>query len=470
MCKLQHNRVVRFLGCLVLVLSLLVNLSPLKAEATAVVAGALTFEGLMAALYSMGIGIVATHFTVELWNKIGNSLGQAITETGDDTITEAWIDLEAMYDAYIPGGGQDPDDELKWAEKLKHALSRGLLAAIAGWLCTLVNMGGYEVEGDAAATGWSFYGDTLLPTLTEYSNCPYVVLYNDGSTYCFLSTDHPVVLDSSKGYFYITQKTNFYYDYAPKSSITSWNINSKYLHDNLKTHTSTISFIRSGCSKILWSNYDVLSYKDGSVLHSADSDPSSTQTEIIEPSIYVGDIPEQIQNGDKDEDNLILPIIDPFRVIQSPDTALDDVNQLQQQLANGTTTLDQYLEQVQLQEPTIDPDPPSTDPTYPSIDPSDPSDPSVPDGPVSDIKHYGLDLKDYFPFCIPFDLYEFFNVLIAEPKAPVFHWELHDLSGNTYNIDVDLSAWDSFAAVFRRMQLLLFIVGLAAASRKFIKW
>lgn len=153
-------------------------------------------------------------------------------------------------------------------------------------------------------------------------------------------------------------------------------------------------------------------------------------------------------------------------MIQSPETALDDVNQLQQQLMNGTTTLDEYLQQVQLQEPSVDPDP-----SVPSVDPIDPTTPSVPpDGPVSDIKPYGLVLKEYFPFCIPFDIYDFFSVLIAEPQAPQFHWELQDLSGNTYSIDVDLSPWDSFAAVFRRMQLLLFIVGLAAASRKFIKW
>ena len=81
-----------------------------------------------------------------------------------------------------------------------------------------------------------------------------------------------------------------------------------------------------------------------------------------------------------------------------------------------------------------------------------------------------VDLKDFFPFCIPFDLYEFFKLLCAEPEAPVFHWEITDLSGETYPIDIDLSSWDTFAAFFRYLQLFVFIIGLAMASRKFIKW
>ena len=180
MSKLQYNRLFRFLVCLVLVLSFLVNLSPLKAEATAVAGAALSFEGLMSVLYSMGIGIVATELTVEAWNNIGNSLTKAITDTGDSTITEAWIDLEAMYDSYIPGGGQDPDDELEWAEKLKHALSRGLLGAIAGWLCTLVNLGGFQVEEDIVANDqFYFYNGILLKDPGSYSDLPYMALTVD---------------------------------------------------------------------------------------------------------------------------------------------------------------------------------------------------------------------------------------------------------------------------------------------------
>lgn len=81
-----------------------------------------------------------------------------------------------------------------------------------------------------------------------------------------------------------------------------------------------------------------------------------------------------------------------------------------------------------------------------------------------------VDLTQFFPFCIPFDLFEFFKLLHAEPVAPVLYWEMADLAGQTYSISIDLSEWDSVAQLFRRLQLFLFICGLAVASRKFIKW
>lgn len=91
--------------------------------------------------------------------------------------------------------------------------------------------------------------------------------------------------------------------------------------------------------------------------------------------------------------------------------------------------------------------------------------------PPSDHNVFALaDLSKFFPFCIPFDLYDFFTLLNADPVAPVLSWEIKDLAGQTYSLDVDLSQWDSVALLFRRLQLFLFITGLAAASRKFIKW
>lgn len=91
--------------------------------------------------------------------------------------------------------------------------------------------------------------------------------------------------------------------------------------------------------------------------------------------------------------------------------------------------------------------------------------------PPADYKQFQLvDLQHFFPFCIPFDLFDFFAVLNAEPVAPVFHWEIQDLSGNVYSVDIDLSKWDPLARTFRLLQLFLFVTGLAAASRKFIKW
>jgi hypothetical protein len=124
---------------------------------------------------------------------------------------------------------------------------------------------------------------------------------------------------------------------------------------------------------------------------------------------------------------------------------------------------------------TDDPDSGSNDPTTPTTgtdNPDSPGDDGSQDVPLTpdQLQPFVVDLRDFFPFCIPFDLYDFFQLLDADPVAPVFHREIQDLAGNVYSIDIDLSAWDSTALFFRRLQLLVFTVGLAMASRKFIKW
>lgn len=94
---------------------------------------------------------------------------------------------------------------------------------------------------------------------------------------------------------------------------------------------------------------------------------------------------------------------------------------------------------------------------------------------VGEINDYTLDLTTVFPFCLPFDLYDFVSVLCAEPTAPNFTWVI-PLKSSTFGIDeeyefvVDLSAFDDVMSVVRDMELFAFIVGLIIATRsKFIR-
>lgn len=78
-------------------------------------------------------------------------------------------------------------------------------------------------------------------------------------------------------------------------------------------------------------------------------------------------------------------------------------------------------------------------------------------------------LKDFFPFCIPFDLYAMMQALCADPVAPSFTFATSFL-GHVYTVDIDLSAWNDVATVVRYMVVAIYIVALAVATRKFIKW
>lgn len=89
-----------------------------------------------------------------------------------------------------------------------------------------------------------------------------------------------------------------------------------------------------------------------------------------------------------------------------------------------------------------------------------------------DAMEYTLDLRDYFPFCLPFDIGNLLACFIAEPQAPSFEWEFptgydatnHEFTMQTFTID--LSMWDNVAYWLRKGELAIFIVGLAAVTRQ----
>lgn len=87
---------------------------------------------------------------------------------------------------------------------------------------------------------------------------------------------------------------------------------------------------------------------------------------------------------------------------------------------------------------------------------------------VNDYQAPGL--PDVFPFCIPFDIYAFFECLAADPVAPSFTWRFYIPGICDEEIEIDLAVFDSAARILRTMELLLFIVGLAFVTRdKFLR-
>lgn len=124
-------------------------------------------------------------------------------------------------------------------------------------------------------------------------------------------------------------------------------------------------------------------------------------------------------------------------------------------------------------EPII-PDSPVDVPTVPDrpVVPEQPTIPGKPDVTQEDIDEAlegvtTIDLRSVFPFCIPFDLYNI--ILIFDTgenrRAPhiTFVFPLTD-----WEIDVDLAVFDPVAGILRVLELILFIVGLAVATRSLI--
>jgi len=88
---------------------------------------------------------------------------------------------------------------------------------------------------------------------------------------------------------------------------------------------------------------------------------------------------------------------------------------------------------------------------------------------LSNYRSFGL--SAVFPFCIPFDVIAALKLFSANAVAPNFVWTF-SFGGlfNPVSINLDLSQFDDTAALVRKLETVLFIVGLAVATRsKFIR-
>lgn len=104
------------------------------------------------------------------------------------------------------------------------------------------------------------------------------------------------------------------------------------------------------------------------------------------------------------------------------------------------------------------------------------TDPDNPDPDDTDLDNYKADLRDVFPFCIPFDLIHLLNVLDAEPEAPVFKIPIDLEAGNPFTGDkivdyhsemvIDLSDYDDAIKVIRILEIIAFLLGLMLITRQ----
>lgn len=122
----------------------------------------------------------------------------------------------------------------------------------------------------------------------------------------------------------------------------------------------------------------------------------------------------------------------------------------------------------------IIPDNPVDVPTVPDR-PIVPEQPTIPDKPTIDQETLDqalqgattIDLRAIFPFCIPFDLYNLLLIFDTgeNRKAPHITFTF-PITG--WVIDVDLAPFDPVAGILRLLELIIFIIGLAVATRSLI--
>lgn len=444
-------KLLRCLVCLILVCCILINCSPLRAKATMVggyIAGK-TAAGVLGWLFSAAMGAVFVDVTYDTLTSMGNDIHSHVGEYYKDDVETSNTVIGYLDDlSYNFGGSGDGtnngDDSGNENNPLTH-LPTALFVALMDWAKGLINGDSVLVEdvdvseSEPPITSTVYYirggANTISATgefvigLVEYTNGTnqyrHVYAVSDskikaGSRY--------FTLDSNTGYYYYQ-----FYQTGGYSTVfeESFACDDPYLH----------VFLGDGASiSGLDAMPQLVEYFNG-----------KKDVQVV-PDLYVGDIPQKVQDGTFDDDEYQLPYINPAPFFQNQTDVVDALNNVATQLQDQTMTYEQYMEQIQTEGEATDPDP----------DPDNPE-------PDSELGQFTLDLKKFFPFCIPFDLYDFLTCLAADPVAPVINWQIPVPGGDAYSLSLDLSPFDSVAQLLRRLELLLFCVGLAIKTRDLIK-
>lgn len=142
----------------------------------------------------------------------------------------------------------------------------------------------------------------------------------------------------------------------------------------------------------------------------------------------------------------------------------------------------QELIQKLQQDPSVNPDPnpnpnPNPDPN-PNPNPNPNPDPDNPETPTpeEEASPYKADLKDIFPFCIPFDLIHLLKVFDADAEAPVFEFPLDIEMDNPFTgekvvdyhhvFKVDMADYEPVVKILRIFQVIFFIIALMLITRQ----
>lgn len=451
-------RWLRILVCFLLIICLTINLSPLRAEATgleaALVAVAPYAAPIAIAGIIIGLGVMASSNT-DAFDGLVDSCTDAMTTAG-------YVVSGNVQGLYMDG---------------KSYFSNSLVNAVRNWLWASGSLtSGY--------VGNLSKGDTFLfnPVANSFSGNNFYTL-TEGPAYLF-------------GFYRVSDSTTKY------QMVVAWSGscgNSLNVTSN-GSSTSLPSSGNSGSSLYYRYNYETLNFSDYAhcpVWYDYNAIGASSYKDAVKAVVDGLAHPDKcivsseldvtlgnVISEDQDIEDIIVTIV-PIEIdltdypeFQSPEEPDDSEDPKVVPFWPITTpgnyedllTMDQTT--AQLGDTAYQPE--TSDPGSGSGSGGNSGTGSGSTGswtPPSNHSQFALvDLKKYFPFCIPFDLFDFFSLLNADPVAPVFHWEIQDLYGNVYSLDIDLSEWDSVAQTFRLLQLFLFITGLAAASRKFIKW
>lgn len=345
--KVLHSAI-----CLLVVCSILLTMVPVKAEAVLLESGLAI--GIAACLILATAGVVFNPETVEDIKAIGNSFQTYMYQWGEDNnkqteVQEGLSSIVIINPFGASDGESDGEDDGSWESPndTKIKLARGILKGITAWVgAVILNQIVIEKEGEEAPEGYAYYNGVLLKKFNwDTEEFPYAIIFKSGSSYFFVKGESPFYCRHETSGFYVRQFENgTFWQYKCGSDGSAWYYN----------NDASNTYFYHAFSSLIWSNHDVFeyawndSYYPTDILYLAGSEPVYAQTEIIEPSVYVGDVPSDLQEGNITEEEIPLVDIDYSQVLPQGQTALQSIQSLAGQLESGSMTYEDYLEKIKI--------------------------------------------------------------------------------------------------------------------------
>lgn len=385
----------------------------------------------------------------------------------DDEESKLSEQMDAIKDAINNGAEEDLNQTLKISEDLLSALK--LFAAFC------IGENALALPGEEAPEGYAYYNGVLLPEFPDVANKPYVYLLRTNENYAKYGDYMMMASSMPVTYYYRSDYPELSYPRL-NGEAGAWYVYGYQVTDsgsysgvyNNSRGSGSASLACNYGGDIIWANHDIIHESNGSVWFPS-SEPLTQEEAYLEAAAILGETAQGIQDGTKTSDDIVVPgyvnVSEFFADASSLDDVMQNYNQISQELQDGTRNYDDFVQSITATNPGTG----DNENTGDDIIGGDNITGTDPWTPPDDPGNFALDLSKVFPFCIPFDLYAFLACLNAEPVAPVIQWELALPGGGSYPMEIDLSPFESVAQVLRRLQLLLFIVGLAIKTRDLIK-
>lgn len=449
MDKFFRFRIFRFLICLLLVAVFVINCSPIRAKALAA----------EIALVALPLVVTAALIGLGLSAEAGNNTAfdNIVSDCSEYLETSALAGLEIVSSASgAMVGLRNPSQDSYYVPKL-------FLETVVSWL-----FASNKISVNTPVTT-DFYEPFNQCTISCTSSSPvyHIAYYYYAGYYYFISalvSFNPISVDWSDGSHQsdgsIVRKTSDgsrFFEYILKDTSSN---SSSYLDSFSSKLSCPVYYISSNRYDYLYnylSNAGSPSYPEGiavsEVVPQVGEDIEITYIDWKELEKQLNEVGTSGEDPEDPTDpSTPIPVV-PYWPIWSP------------QFTNPDATLDNVTQQDVWNNGSD----PSWDPSNPGGSGSDSGGSDSGGTATSDLNDFTVDLTDVFPFCIPFDIYDFVCCLNAAPVTPVFEWGVPLPDGSIYSIEIDLSAFDSIASLLRKLQLLLFCIGLAFKTRDLIK-